>query len=56
MQDKVVSSVSELYAFMDGADTTLALKVLGEVVEGDEGGGSGGAAAPAADDTAEGVL
>jgi hypothetical protein len=36
LQDKVVSSISELYSFMDGADATLALKVLGEVDENGE--------------------
>lgn len=30
LQDKVVNSISELYSFMDGADATLARKVLGE--------------------------
>lgn len=29
----MVNSISELYSFMDGADATLALKVLGEVDE-----------------------
>lgn len=33
LQDKVVNSISELYSFMDGADATLTLKVLGEVDE-----------------------
>lgn len=33
LQDKVINSISELYSFMDGADGTLALKVLGEVDE-----------------------
>lgn len=33
VQDKVVNSTSELYSFMDSADSTLALKVLGEVDE-----------------------
>lgn len=30
LQDKVVSSISELYSFMDASDATLARKVLGE--------------------------
>lgn len=50
VQDKVVNSISELYSFMDSADATLALKVLGEVDEngepvgqhGDEGTQAGG--------------
>lgn len=33
LQDKVVNSITELYAFMDRANTTLDLKVLGEVAE-----------------------
>lgn len=41
LQDKVVNSISELYSFMDGADSTLARKVLGE------GGAEEGAEAPA---------
>lgn len=49
LQDKVVNSTSELYSFMDSADATLALKVLGEVDEngepigqhGEEGGHAG---------------
>jgi hypothetical protein len=32
----VVNSISELYSFMDSADATLALKVLGEVDENGE--------------------
>jgi hypothetical protein len=36
LQDKVANSISELYSFMDGADATLALKVLGEVDENGE--------------------
>lgn len=36
LQDKVVNSISELYSFMDSADATLALKVLGEVDENGE--------------------
>ncbi len=31
LQEKVVNSISELYAFMDKSNTTLDLKVLGEV-------------------------
>lgn len=33
----MVNSISELYSFMDGADATLTLKVLGEVDEAEEG-------------------
>lgn len=36
LQNKVVNSISELYSFMDSADATLALKVLGEVDENGE--------------------
>jgi hypothetical protein len=38
--DQVVGSISELYAFMDDADATLARKVLGEAGDGaeDDGG------------------
>lgn len=36
LQDKVVNSISELYSFMDSADATLALKVLGEVDDNGE--------------------
>jgi hypothetical protein len=36
VQDKVVNSISELYSFMDSADSTLALKVLGELDENGE--------------------
>lgn len=37
--------MSELYAFMDGADTTLARKVLGEGGDEDGGGAAEGDAA-----------
>lgn len=33
LQEKVVNSISELYNFMDNSNTTLDLKVLGEVAE-----------------------
>lgn len=36
LQDKVINNVNELYSFMDGADTTLARKVLGEGVTEEE--------------------
>ncbi|KAL6747291.1 flagellar outer dynein arm heavy chain beta [Haematococcus lacustris] len=35
LQEKVVNSISDLYSFMDGANSTLELKVLGEVAEED---------------------
>jgi dynein heavy chain len=31
LQDKVVNSISELYAFMDGSNSTLDLKVCARV-------------------------
>lgn len=40
LQDKVVSSISELYSFMDASDATLARKVLGEgAIDQDEAAG-----------------
>ncbi len=35
---QVVGSISELYSFMDAADSTLARKVLGEASEEDTSG------------------
>ncbi|KAI8473051.1 MAG: flagellar outer dynein arm heavy chain beta [Monoraphidium minutum] len=55
LQDKVTGSISELYAFMDGADTTLGRKVLGEAGDGDdaEGGGDDAASGAAAEEEGE---
>lgn len=33
LQEKVVNSISELYSFMDKSNSTLDLKVLGEVAD-----------------------
>jgi hypothetical protein len=36
LQDKLVSTVGELYTFMDASDGTLVRKLLGENAEGEE--------------------
>ena len=53
-----MGSVTELYSFMDAADTTLARKVLGEGSEGDGGedaADAAGAAAPAGEAARQGA-